>query len=201
MKRKQLLLAVALLSMVATSATMIGCKKENTTENGGSSGGGSESGGNGGENEGGGTTPITNPMDLLKEALKKDYSNSTVESYQVVNEETQDYDISYLLDGYDLVYTPSIAEAGGSYEDAFMHYYVTKENDHFESYLYFETDTSIENSKGGWLQKGYKNADLSIWNTYAYLPLILSKVTADDFGYQTPRRQRAGPAPAASRSR
>ena len=47
MKRKQLLLAVALLSMVATSATMIGCKKENTTENGGSSGGGSESGGNG----------------------------------------------------------------------------------------------------------------------------------------------------------
>ena len=184
MKRKQLLLAVALLSMVATSATISGCKKENTTENGGSEGGGSESGGNGGENEGGGTTPITNPMNLLKEALKKDYSNSTVESYQVVNEETQDYDISYLLDGYDLVYTPSIAEAGGSYEDAFMHYYVTKENDHFESYLYFETDTSIENSKGGWLQKGYKNADLSIWNTYAYLPLILSKVTADDFGYQ-----------------
>ena len=72
MKRKQLLLAVALLSMVATSATMIGCKKENTTENGGSEGGGSESGGNGGDNEGGGTTPITHPMDLLKEALKKD---------------------------------------------------------------------------------------------------------------------------------
>lgn len=130
--------------------------------------------------------------DLFNDAMRADYTNATVFSYQQYeNGEMYESDTSYLDNGYDLVYCESLAEQQGSKENAYLHYFVEKDvksdattaKDNYQSYMYFNKDTTIENSKGGWMQKGYKNSDLSVWNAYFYLPLFLDSIDFTDVTY------------------
>ena len=123
------------------------------------------------------------PLSVLEKALKKDYSNLTANVYmQYENGEMSESFQEYYFDNYVFTYSSDMAESYG-YENAFLEYYVEKENDIFESYLYFEKEAGNPNSKGGWLQEGYHNADLSIWNAYLYLPFLLNGFNADTLSY------------------
>lgn len=132
-------------------------------------------------------TKMTDPLTRYEEAVAADYSNATVTVYQTYNGGNEEVDISYLMGNYDIVYSPAMAEAAG-YEYAFIHYYVeqvesdsTNILDHYNSYTYWESEG--ENSKGGWIQKGYKNSDLSVWNAYFYLPLFLDSLDVNLLSY------------------
>lgn len=120
-------------------------------------------------------------MELFEEALKKDYSNLSLMSYQQYNDgEVSELDYEYMDDGYTVDYAYSLREAGMDEEYCYTYYY----DDNGTSYTYWEADKNIQNSKGGWLNKGYHNADLSIWNAYFYLPKLLANVTLNDVAYQ-----------------
>ncbi len=129
------------------------------------------------------STPIT-PEEALKmfeQALKKDYSNLTLMSYQqYFDGEMSELDYEFVDDGYIVDYAYSLREMGMGDEYCYSYYY----DDNGTSYTYWEADKDIKNSKGGWLNKGYHNADLSIWNAYFYLPKLLDNITINDVAYQ-----------------
>ena len=164
MKRKQVLVSLFLLvSLVAcnknndptTSTTPLGPGSTPTT-----------------------TVPSVNP---LEEALSKDYSNVTVISYQQYNGgESSETDYQYYVDGMIANYSYDLAYNGYDNEDCYTFYSIDENG---ESWTYFETDPMVENSKGGWLQKGLGNNDLSIWNIYFYLPLFIESIDPADVGY------------------
>lgn len=120
-------------------------------------------------------------LGLFKEALKKDYSNVTISSVQYYDYgETSETDIEYVNNGYIVDFSQDLFESGYDQEDCMSYYYIDTDG---TCYTYFEPDSSVENSRGGWLNKGYKNADLSIWNAYFYLPLLLNNISEDDVIY------------------
>lgn len=114
------------------------------------------------------------PFAFFDAALVKDYSNSTVESVQQYNDgENVETDFEYCSEGYYVDYNPDLAGMG---MDPYIYYFV----EDGVSYQYFEKDNYNPNSKSGWLNKGANNVDLSIWNTYFYLPMLLENITSDD---------------------
>lgn len=118
-------------------------------------------------------TPF-DPYAFFDDALTKDYSNATIESIQQYNDgQDSEYDMEYCSDGYYVNYTPDLATAG---LDPYIYYYV----ENGVSYQHFERDRSNPKSKDGWLNKGANDIDLSIWNTYFYLPMLLNNLTSAD---------------------
>lgn len=123
----------------------------------------------------------TTALQMFDKALKKDYSNLTLMSYQQYNDgEISELDYEYMDDNYVVDYAYSLREGGMDEEDCYSYYYI----DNGTSYTYWEADSTIENSKGGWVNKGFQNADLSIWKAYFYLPKLLDNITIDDVAYQ-----------------
>ncbi|MFA6830067.1 MAG: Ig-like domain-containing protein, partial [Bacilli bacterium] len=126
-------------------------------------------------------TPIKTYKECFEEALNTDYSNVTLLSYQSYYDgESTETDYEYIDDGYVVDFSYDLAQAGYDTEDCYSYYYV---DDDGTCWTHWDADEEVSNSKGGWLNKGYKNADLSLWNAYFYLPLLLENVTADDIGY------------------
>ncbi len=119
---------------------------------------------------------------LFKAALDKDYSNATLGCYQYYDDgESSETDIEYMKDGYVVDFSQDLFVTGSySEEECLTYYYVDEDG---TSYQYFDADSNVEGSKGGWLTKGYMNADLSIWNAYFYLPMLLDNITIDDLIY------------------
>ena len=120
-------------------------------------------------------------LQLFDQALKKDYGNVTVESYQSYDDgEMSELDYEFVDDGYVVNYSYSLAESGVDEDSCYLFYY----DDNGTCYTYWDADETVPNSKGGWVNKGYQNADLSIWKSYFYLPKLLSNITVDDIAYQ-----------------
>ncbi len=118
---------------------------------------------------------------LFNDALKQDYSNVTIMSYQSYEDgqiEEQDYE--YVV-GKNIVDEAYYLELNGyEREDCLSFYHIDDEGN---SWLYFEPDSKVQNSKGGWMNKGVKDADLSIWRAYFYLPLLLNQLSIDSISY------------------
>lgn len=179
MKNKKLLLvstaALALCGCGNTDSKESSASSENTSV---SSVSGVSSSGSGSSSSS--ATTLT-ALQLFDQALKKDYGNVTVESYQQYDDgEVSELDYEFLDDGYIVDYAYSLREAGYDEEDCYSYYY----DDNGTCYMYWEADPSVSNSKGGWLNKGFQNADLSVWNSYFYLPRLLKNITVDDVAYQ-----------------
>ncbi|MCQ2742347.1 MAG: Ig-like domain-containing protein [Bacilli bacterium] len=110
----------------------------------------------------------------FKNALLKDYSNMTVYCYQEYGEFAEENYI-YYVDDYQIVYDV----VSGSY----LYYH-----DYGDSnYLYFSPEVHgyTEDKKPiygpeAWLDKGYMDAPLSIWNTYFHMPTLLDNITDED---------------------
>lgn len=118
---------------------------------------------------------------LFKAALDKDYSNATLGCYQYYDDgESAETDIEYMDNGYVADFSQDLYNQGYDPESCMTFYYVDEDG---KSYQYFEKDAKVDNSKGGWLTNGYMNADLSIWNAYFYLPMLLDNITIDDLVY------------------
>lgn len=137
----------------------------------------------------------TQAMALFSSALQKDYKNMTVQSKQQYENSMDEYetitenDTEYMKDGYVLVFSNDLESQGNDRKDCYTLYYVDSNNN--KSYQYFPKDykstlggTVSSDWDGGYLEKGYQNNDLSIWHAYAYVPRILSYVTADNVIYK-----------------
>ncbi|MCH5171703.1 MAG: Ig-like domain-containing protein [Erysipelotrichales bacterium] len=118
---------------------------------------------------------------LFREALHKDYSNVTVYSYQQYYDgEDYEEDYEFVDNDYIVDFAYTLAEAGYDRADCYSYYHIDEDG---KSWLHFEKDASNPNSKSGWLNKGASNADLSIWKTYFYLPMLLENITENDVSY------------------
>ncbi|MCQ2772531.1 MAG: Ig-like domain-containing protein [Bacilli bacterium] len=121
---------------------------------------------------------ITKPTASFDKALAKDYSNCTILSYQSYNDgESSETDYEYVADGLICDYSWDLAQSGYDYQSCLSYYTVDNKG---ESWTFWEAEKGTANSKGGWLQKGYHNSDLSIWNAYFYLPNLLNNLSASD---------------------
>ncbi|MCQ2798597.1 MAG: Ig-like domain-containing protein [Bacilli bacterium] len=121
---------------------------------------------------------IVKPTAAFDKALQKDYSNVTVLSYQSYDDGANtETDYEY-YDG-DLIcdYSWDLAQSGYDYQSCLSYYHIDEKG---ESWTFWDNEKGNPKSKGGWLQKGYKNSDLSIWNAYFYLPAFLNNLTAAD---------------------
>ena len=168
MKRKSLLAIFTSMMLIlsgcnSSSSTTTG---DNSTSSGSTSTGGSI------------TTPTTSgPTKVvsIEKALSYDYSKCHLGIDTLFNNgESETYYEEFYDGNRILIYTPEIAASNG-YEYAFDEFYI-KEG---QSYTWF--DSTYTNGKSGWLQKGYKNADLSIWNANFYLPYALNTLQPEDF--------------------
>jgi len=179
MKNKKLLLVTTAV------LTLCSCNNPTTSSSSGSSSSSatqtSSNSNSSTSGESSSSVTTTTALQMFDKALKKDYSNLTLMSYQQYNDgEISELDYEYMSDNYVVDYAYSLREGGLDEEDCYSYYYV----DNGTSYMYWEADSSVENSKGGWLNKGFQNADLSIWKAYFYLPKLLDNITIDDVAYQ-----------------
>lgn len=115
---------------------------------------------------------------LLKDALKKDYSNMTVlmqsklydSSFDITYE---DETAEYYYNGYTIISYYSNDEI----QYSFYHEYENK------SYLWFNKESNNDASKAGWLNKGWRDADLSLGRTYFDFNDVLENLNPDDVAY------------------
>lgn len=115
----------------------------------------------------------------FERALKKDYSNMTINVTQVYDHgQYSEFNVEYYYQGYTIIYDEAIAELGG---DPYLFYHDYQG----DNYLYFEPDNSASNPREAWLNKGYRDADLSIQNTYFYMPELLNNISAGDVEYSS----------------
>ncbi len=120
-------------------------------------------------------------LKLFDDALKQDYSNVTIMSYQSYQDgQVEELDYEYVVGQNIVDYAYYLELNGYDHSDCLSYYHI---DDKGESWLYFEADSRVQNSKGGWMNKGLNNADLSIWNAYFYLPLLLNQLTLDSISY------------------
>jgi uncharacterized protein YjdB len=117
----------------------------------------------------------------FQKALDADYSNVTLLSYQqYADGDSSETDYEYITDPIIQDYSYDLASSGYDTEDCLMNFTIDSDG---KSWVYFPTDSTIIGSKGGWLDTGYHKADLSIWNTYFYLPKLIKSLSVDDIGY------------------
>ena len=169
-----------MLSLVA-AMFITGCKDdkgttntdEGTNTNEGNNGqGGTNEGGN---NQGGSDVP---PPVIIKnnfeEALKKDYSNMTVNFALNSSEVGYEYGSEYYVGNHDFVAVldGTTAETYGiSYAWSFYSFYEGK------SYSYWKGASYVTE---GWVSNGSKGYPVGIDLAYFYMPYFLSNITADD---------------------
>ena len=191
-----------LLSLVA-AMFMTGCKNDegeqsqnnenNTnenTDNGGNTNNGennnndnNNSENNGGENNNGENSntdkpPVKPPVIItnsFEEALKKDYSNMTV-NYALNGMETgKEYGNEYYCGNNDFVAVldASAAEVMGSTANAWS-FYTLYEG---KSYTYWKGSNWVTE---GWISNGRKGIEVGIKLAYFYMPFFLQNITKDD---------------------
>lgn len=113
--------------------------------------------------------------ELFATALSRDYSNMTAEIYDQNEVEESWEAVEYYVDGYQIV--DQNADSSG-----YLYYHDYNSS----NYLWLAPEDA--DKEGAWCNKGAmmqngKQSDLSIWNTYFYMPLLLKGVTADDVTY------------------
>lgn len=184
MKNRKFLLTLSLASILALVGCNKGKKNPSTTDNG-SSGTGQVNPNTSDDDTSTGeqssdeipSYPQTQAEAdaLLEKALSADYSNMTVDIYDQNEIEESWEAIEYCVDGYQII------DHGGE-SSGYLYYH-----DYADSnYLWLEPEG--EGKQGAWCNKGAmlssgKPADLSIWNTYFYMPLLLKNLTKDDATY------------------
>lgn len=184
-----LVLSAAMLALVGcqggntsnTSSQNPNTSSQNPTSQGGTTQGGTSQGGTTTSSQQQTSMNQSQALALFREALNKDYSNVTLFSYQQYDDgEMAENDYEFIADGYVVDYSWDLASEGMDPEECYSFYYV---EDDGTSWMYFPKEKNNEASQEGWLNKGYKDADLSIWRAYFYLPLLLNNITVDDISY------------------
>ena len=149
-------------------------ENSNTENNNGNNEGNNE------ENNGG--KPDVKPPVIItnnfEEALKKDYSNMTVQFALNGIETGQEYGSEYYTgdNGFVAVLDGSAAEAMGTtaYAWMFYSYYEGK------SYAYWKGSNYVTE---GWISNGSKGVEVGIKLAYFYMPFFLENITKDDVDY------------------
>lgn len=176
MKKNKFLLLTSVLALVGTCG-LVSCNQETPPP--------IEGGGEGGE---GGDDSVNPPFvpqsEKLGEALKKDYSNMTVEyttKYKVEGEvgvyETSNIELYY--DGYLIVFDENQAAMG--IDNPYLYYYYYNN----EFLMHFNGDVSQGEKPSAWLSHGYNDVSLDPSLTSFTIESLLTNVSADDFTYNT----------------
>ena len=115
---------------------------------------------------------------MLKEALKKDYSNMTLTvDTKIYNDLLSESELESWTEYYYNDYTVVSFTKG---DDTMYSYYHEYNN---ESYLYFTQEKNNDKSKAGWLNKGWKDSTLALGYTYFDFNDVLKLLDPDDVAY------------------